>query len=108
MRFGGQVQDRSGPILAEQLPDKRQITNVALDEPDPLDEVGEVGEVAQRLRHLLALDLDETVVHPAPGERPAAGDRLGLKPPGYQTTPHEMGLEGRNAAVQPVSAGVAA
>ena len=40
-------------------------------------QVGERGEVAERLRHLGALDLDPPVVHPVAGERLAVGDRLG-------------------------------
>ena len=41
-------------------------------------EVGQRGEVAERLRHLGALDLDPAVVHPVPGEGLAVGD--GLRP----------------------------
>ena len=41
------------------------------------EEVGERGEVLQRLRHLLARDLDERVVHPVPREPSAQRDGLG-------------------------------
>jgi hypothetical protein len=34
-------------------------------------------DVAERLRHLLAVDLDEAVVHPVPGEPLALGHGLG-------------------------------
>ena len=43
-------------------------------------EVQEVGEVAQRLRHLLAGDLDEPVVHPVAGEAVTEGSSgLGMR-----------------------------
>ena len=40
------------------------------------EEVGQRGEVAERLRHLRALDLHPAVVHPVLREDLAVGDRL--------------------------------